>query len=315
MMSISTTCLGDNIDGTMQYLTELFLRGREEDPRTTRLGNPLPTVAKEVDTGHWQSLSGVPQTKTIELTNVHLTFGGDLKPLPATVEGLQGYFKPNLPWAEDHFQERVSGDPLNPGEQFRNWPWYRSGVEDHKARGQFSHTYMERFWPRYAPEGVWSQKARQMSMGGQAGIRYRYGDLNDVLDLLAREPYTRQAYLPVWFPEDTGAHHRGRVPCTLGYHFMMRERKLHIMYPMRSLDFVRYARDDFYMAARLGLWVLEQLWLASGCDGIWNNVTLGELNVVTSSLHIFENDLPMLKRKGMPIMRNWEEDYVRPNQP
>ena len=29
----------------------------------------------------------------------------------------------------------------------------------------------------------------------------------DVIDLLEREPFTRQAYLPIWFPEDTGAFH------------------------------------------------------------------------------------------------------------
>ena len=161
-----------------------------------------------VDTGHWQALSDVPQTKTIELRNA--CFSVVIDP---TQEAWAAHVEPNLPWAEDHFLERVGGEPLNPGEQYKNWPWYRGNVETHKPQGAFSHTYMERFWPRYAEIPRTHRRKGAMTKG----IRYRYGDLNDVLDLLAREPYTRQAYLPVWFPEDTGAHHGERVPCTLGW--------------------------------------------------------------------------------------------------
>lgn len=322
-MSIDAVCLSDNVDGTMQYLTELFLRGRAGDS-----GKP---VAVGIDTGHWQAVKDVPQTKTIELTNVHLMFGGRWKPMPShlsLIDGLESYFKPNLSWASDHFLERVSGEPLNPGEQFRNWPWYRSGVEDHKLSGRFSHTYMERFWPRHAND---PDDPANGGSGGvvnyweHTGIRYRYGDLNDLVKLLAREPYTRQAFLPVWFPEDTGAHHGERVPCTLGYHFMLRDDKLHIFYPIRSCDFVRYLRDDAYMAARLGLWLIDQLRARDNLEFergetpdvlTWDSsIKLGELNMFIPSLHIFEGDVPMLQRKGMPIMRGWEEEaHVGPNQ-
>ncbi len=37
------------------------------------------------------------------------------------------------------------------------------------------------------------------------GIRYRYADLHDVIDTLNKDPLTRQAYIPIWFPEDGSA--------------------------------------------------------------------------------------------------------------
>lgn len=239
----------------------------------------------KVDTGHWQALKDVPMTQTRELRGLLLKYD-----IPETIEELQKEVKPNLPWAEDHFMERVSGQPLNPGNQYKNWPWYRGNVETHKAEGEFSHTYMERYWPVFDTEGEHRQ-----------GVRYRYGDLEDVVNLLIREPTTRQAYLPVWFPEDTGATHQQRVPCSLGYHFLLREGRLHCFYSMRSCDFVRYLRDDLYLTSRLVQWVLEVVQLAdfdnpSSWD-TWKRATPGELSMTISSLHIFEGDVPKLERE------------------
>lgn len=306
-MSINLTCLGANIDSVMRGLTELFLRGRLPADEHLR----IKTTAKQVNTGHWQSLTDVPQTETIELQNVHVTFNPPSR--QSRINGVEAYFKPNLPWASDHFVERVSGKPLNPGYEYRNWPWYRNNVEEHKKPGQFSHTYMERFWPRWAAGG----RESDVGLEEREGVRYRYGDLNDLLDLLVREPYTRQAYLPIFFPEDTGAYHGERVPCTLGYHFMMRDDRLHIFYPIRSMDFMRYTRDDLYMTARLGIWIITQLQAreqkkfeeGESPDMLtWDKVKLGELNLFASSLHIFPGDLPALQRNRMPIMRGWEDD-------
>jgi hypothetical protein len=44
----------------------------------------------------------------------------------------------NLPWAEAHFQERVGGLPLNPGEQWMNWPFYKHGDDDKRFRQTIS---------------------------------------------------------------------------------------------------------------------------------------------------------------------------------
>jgi len=254
-----------------------------------------------VDTGHWQAIKDVPQTKTVELRNESLVM-----PIESTVRELQSYCNPNLPWAEDHFLERVGGEPLNPGEQYKNWPWYRGNVPTHQTYGdklahpserQFSHTYMERYWPKFAGPDIPHSEGYAMR-----GIRYDYGDLNDLVDLLVREPNTRQAYLPMWFPEDTGAAHDQRVPCSLGYHFLLRSGKLHINYYIRSCDLLRHFKDDVYLTARLCQWVLERcqdqtLVNSSPAGYLWGQAVPGELTMIMSSLHVFEGDLPKLRRE------------------
>ncbi len=180
----------------------------------------------------------------------------------------------NLPWAEDHFQERVSEEPLNPGNEWQNWAYAHSADRHRNENGQFSHTYMERYWPKMAN-----------TFEHHLGIRYQYGDLLDVVDLLEKQPLTRQAYLPVWFPEDTGVRHGGRVPCSLGYHFIMRNGFLHCTYYIRSCDFIRHFQDDVYLTIRLMIWMLSKL-----KTGPWADVQLGLFSMHIVSLHMFAND-------------------------
>src|SRR3974390_1705597 len=191
--------------------------------------------ADDVDTGHWQGKSGTPMSQTRELLNVRLAL-----PIAATPGAWAAWVAPNVPWGEDHFKERVRGKPLNPPPSHVYWPFNQRGNEDHMTDEVFSHSYPERLWPTEA--GAWASN-------GPIGIRYPAGDLSDLVQLLVREPHTRQAYVPLWFPEDlTAANELQRVPCTLGYHFILRNRRLNCFYPMRSLDWLRYFRDDAYMA-------------------------------------------------------------------
>ena len=120
------------------------------------------------------------------------------------------------------------------------------------------------------------------------GIRYEYGDFGDVIDLLQREPFTRQAFLPMWFPEDTGSVHGERVPCTIGYHFMRRGNYLHIVYYIRSCDYLRHFRDDIYMACRKLHWVLDTL--KERDPERWGEVTPGYYAMHITSLHCFNKE-------------------------
>lgn len=223
----------------------------------------LLSEADEVDVGEWQAIRGdIPQAKTIEVEDITL-----MMDIPSTLEELQDEVKPNLPWAEEHFGERVSGIPYNPPPSHVRWPFAQAGNSQHLSDQKFSHTYPERFWPKFAGGD-----------GFQAnfGIRYVYGDLEDLIQLLKRNPHTRQAYLPVWFPEDTGAINGQRVPCTLGYHFLVRNGGLKIVYYIRSCDFFRHFNDDVYMAARLAQHV-----------GVAIGVPATRLVMHISSMHIF----------------------------
>lgn len=254
------------------------------------VGSYLNELGKLVEVPTWQALDvkDKPQGSTFELCD--MSFYHDI---PATRLELEKEVKPNMPWAEEQFKERVGGEPLNPGITYLRWPWYKGNVEGHKPQGKFSHTYMERYWPKRA-EHLMSNGRRSAKIGDALG------DLNDVVSLLAREPTTRQAYLPVFFPFDTGAVHGERIPCSLGYLFLMREGKLNITYYIRSCDFYRHFRDDVYMTTRLCQWVLNELetkYKGGRPPMNWHDVTPGRLTMHIGSLHVFEGDLPKLRRE------------------
>ena len=295
----------------------------------------LQVYGVDINPGHWQGVptEGKPDLITHELMNWHCSI--PLQP-PGWKEHVHGEgllhvlrrdIQPNLPWADDHFEERVSRVPSNPGEQYKNWPWWRGQDETAMIgftpetfagylkegdrflahhRAIFTHTYQERFWPKYA-------STQHCSIRGGIrehiqGIRYAYGDLDDVVNLLLREPYTRQATFPIFFPEDTGAVHGGRVPCTLHYHFLLRQNKLHMWYAIRSCDYVRHLRDDLYLACRLQLWVLEQLVerelrshdpLPYNDKQVWADVDPGYLHFTAYSLHYNKGDEHLVSKELM----------------
>lgn len=251
------------------------------------LGVLLTHKSDRVDVGEWQAMdiSDKPLLVTHEVKHVTFT-----TPMPRWVEGMRRMIEPNLPWADVHFGERISGEPLNPPPSHEIWPFRQRGNEDHIQGGAFSHSYPERFWPKFGGFVDMVQDAQfEEHPMAHKGLRFMLGDLGDVVNLLKRNPMTRQAYLPVWFPEDTGAIENQRVPCTLGYHFLIRNGALDIDYHIRSCDFLRHFRDDVYMAMRLALWMKEQLTAGE--------LVLGSLVMHIGSLHVFEGDMPRMRRE------------------
>lgn len=255
-----------------------------------------------VQTKRWQGIEigGNEHMAQRELTHIHIDvpmYGEELE-LYAHDTGAE------LPWCDDHFAERVSGYPMNPGTEWRNWSQTklaRGNVEGFlDERGKFNHNYMERYWPKFAGQVAaptasaddWRRAFSDQHRGTgvpptpNMGILYPYGQLIDVVDLLADDPYTRQAYLPVWFPEDTGGGSK-RAPCTIGYHFLMRDDRLDINYHIRSCDLYKHFRNDVYLTVRLALWVLERL---RRRDAKWEAVRPGRFLMQIGSLHLFRPD-------------------------
>jgi thymidylate synthase len=192
------------------------------------------------------------------------------KPPQKRIE-LQELLLPDLPWAENHFAERVSGVAENPQPSELYWK-YGDGSNNKFREGEIhSHTYSERFWPNSAKPGV-------------KGIRYGYGDLNDVVNRLGLDPTTRQAVLPVYFPEDT-LNNSVRKPCSLFYHFLPYEDQLELYYAIRSCDLYRHFINDLYLAIRLQQWVIDRIYKTQ-------NVIFypGKLHMAIGSLHLFRAD-------------------------
>ena len=88
------------------------------------------------------------------------------------------------------------------------------------------------------------------------------------------------------------------MPCSLGYHFTLRGGLLHVTYFIRSCDFLRYFRDDVYMAMRLGQWALQlrENTLDEDEFDTWYGVT-GPPAHAHHQLHIFEGDMPKMRAR------------------
>lgn len=221
-----------------------------------------------IDSEYWQSINIDSRNPIVSVFDISNKL--EKKELTDLIQSLQ----PNLPWAEDHFKERVSGFPLNPGVQYKNWPFYQALNNDElfRSEGTFSHSYMERFWCK-----------------GFTGIRYKYGDLNDIILRLKNDKWTRQAFLSIWHPEDQ-SNNNVRIPCTIGYWFYYDGINLNMKFLIRSCDAIRHYNNDLYMSYRLLQYVSEKI-----------NIEPGSLSYWIGSFHCFKSDLYSLKK----IVKKW----------
>lgn len=256
-----------------------------------------------VHTGEWQAMKteGSPAHATYELEDVSL-YWERVPLIPGDIYNMIPYI--DGAWAAEHFEERVSGRPLNPAPSHVRWPYAVGGNSLHIDGGKFDHTYPERFWPKHAQGGSvrWNDPVSDVPVltdGGTAmqGIRFAYGDLGSVVDLLARAPLTRQAFLPVWFPEDTGAESGQRVPCTLGYHFMQRGGRLSVRYYLRSCDVYRHLSNDVFFTAALLNWVCNKVEEATQGREQIVRMRPGSLVMHVSSLHAFVGDKTKIEKR------------------
>lgn len=298
-----------------------YLSGRDTFKRIRQhTWNLFLSQSHVVPSAPWQGREAKPEFATRELMNY--TFTHSLR----EVEDLDVYrndIEPNLPWADDHFEERVCGYPINPGVEWANWPWGNSASRFLDENGIFNHNYMERYWPKHAgksagPTKTPSEFVRSYEQsrgdvdysldkqGAHRGIRNEYGDLHDLVQSLAKNPLSRQQWLPIFYPEDVGDVVGGRKPCSLGYQFWVRGGHLHVYYPLRSCDFFRHMQDDIYLTIRLMLWVLDECRrvydqdVGYGCraENGWNDIRPGTLTMHCTSLHVFANDFIAMEKEG-----------------
>lgn len=234
--------------------------------------------------GIWQGIDSYKDMNMLIIRDVNYTAN-----ILDSVSIMADLIRPDLEWCNLHFEERVSGEPLNPGESYKIWPYAKFTDETFLKPGlKFDHSYMERFWPKKA-------------MYPFEGIRFPYGDYSDVINQLSENQLTRQAYLPIFFPEDTGAVNSIRVPCTLGYLFEIFDNKLDVTYYIRSCDAYRHLRNDIYLAARLLIHTKEIL-LEHGIE----HIETGKLTMKIANLHVFENDIYPLRKKEIKLEQLWK---------
>jgi thymidylate synthase len=228
--------------------------------------NGNPATSKK-----WQAID--IDSELYEIINRYLQMD-----MPETIEELALETKADLPWSENHFQERISRNPANPGYEYLNWPYYKP--EDHnslfRSEGEtyFSHTYMERFWP-------------DKNLKGTGKMGYNFGDFDDLIERIKEDPGTRQAFYAIWHPQDS-ANDGVRLPCTIGYHFLIRNNKMYMTYLIRSCDIFRHFKNDIYMSIRLAQYVR---------DHVDPSIAMGEFSMWIGSLHCWnaEKDFRLKK--------------------
>ena len=247
------------------YLIPCLAPGVSQRFLADRMLNGVP-----IQRSSWQSQAA--PSPAYEIANLIAEFH-----VPDSLSQWSELCQADLPWAEEHFRERVSGKALNPPPSYINWPWHskEEATRFINEGGRFDHTYPERYWPK--PTGRWTGDCINPEDWNPAG------DLDDVAGLLRKDPWTRQAYLPVWFPEDTGAVEGQRVPCTLGYHFIRNGTALDCNYFIRSCDLTRHYKNDIYLTGRLLQWMVDQ----TGRQGF---PYPGKVTIFISNLHLFTAD-------------------------
>lgn len=222
----------------------------------------------------WQAIDSPDEL--FEVTDLFLRMA-----MPESITTLAEQTKADLPWSENHFQERVAGKPANPGFEYQNWPYYRPAQHNEKFRaegeGYFSHTYMERFWP-------------DKDLKGTGVMGYKNGDFNDLIERLVKDPGTRQAFFAIWHPHDQ-SNNGVRLPCTIGYHFTIRNGMLNITYLIRSCDAFRHFKNDIYMTVRLAQYVVNELNTKYGF-----NLIPGLMNMWIGSFHCFNSEKGLVRQ-------------------
>ncbi len=161
------------------------------------------------------------------------------------------YLGGNLRWAYAEAIERTVGGYRNPGEA---WKFRREIWSEFIRDGQFAYTYNER-------------------------IREQ---LPQVIRELRIRPNTRQAILTVYDRHQDVGNWGGkdRVPCSLNYQFYRRADALHMIYSMRSCDFLTHFCHDVWLASYL------QAQVASALE-----TEVGRLTHFTGSLHAYRKDM------------------------
>src|SRR5580765_1479613 len=87
--------------------------------------NPGRCIPKQVPVSTWHS-------KPTDVPSVEIPYVSYEVFVPSTQEELARYTRANLPWAEDHFKERISGYPYNPAPSEAWWPYAVKNNGAHK---------------------------------------------------------------------------------------------------------------------------------------------------------------------------------------
>ena len=208
-----------------------------------------------------QELKGEAQN-TKELIGVNFVIS---KPWLKKREMLDFLFKEDANKIEEYcqqeFLDRIDRRGLNPGNSYRIRLDLWQKLMSKKNGEKFDYTYSERI--------------------------NNYSQLDNAIDALRDDEYSRRAMIMIFAPEDTkeSSGFETRIPCSISYQFLIRNHKLHILYYIRSNDYFKHFAIDIWLAQALQSYVCEVL------KPQYPELREGSLNYYAGSLHAYHEDL------------------------
>ena len=159
-------------------------------------------------------------------------------------------------------------------EKFKAWIMYEidDRLYSRNANPGNAWKIREAFWKRFLRNGKFSYT---YSERWQEQLQYIVSELRD-------NPASRQIIMTMYDRHQDMMNWRGldRVPCSLTYQFLIRSGKLHVIYSMRSCDFVNFFQADVYCTIEL----LNHIALIL-------EIEVGSFTHFLGSLHAFKKDL------------------------
>ena len=176
--------------------------------------------------------------------------------------------------------EMAKPDEVDIKESWRNWKkdyasaefqWYLSGDQNIKKLGEIYGKV----------PAIWKRMANKL---GQVNSNYgyqweRYQQLDKVIEMLRRDPNTRQAAISIYDGKEMVRYHSD-TPCTYAIQFTVVNNKLNMCVTMRSNDLWYGFCNDQYCFARLQQIVSEE-----------TDYELGSYFHFAHNLHLYEKDL------------------------
>jgi thymidylate synthase len=174
-----------------------------------------------------------------------------------------------MQYIEQEFIDRISGVAMNPGNAWK----LRSGLwNEFMHDGKFAYTYSERMAYQVA-RIIRELRERPDTRQAIITIHSYLGATGPVLN-----EHGAVVFEPSEDMESMGG--ASRVPCSMYYQLMIRERKLDLVYTMRSCDFLNHFPVDIMLALRLQSWAALTL-----------GYEVGTFTYFTGSLHAYAKDM------------------------
>jgi thymidylate synthase len=124
------------------------------------------------------------------------------------------------------------------------------------------------------------------TIDGAYGKRFHANEqLDKIIMMLRKDPMTRRAVLSVYMgPVDLWGGGGLNTPCTLNFHFLVRDEKLNMKVMMRSNDVILGLTNDVFTFTMLHEYISSHV-----------EIPIGDYTHFASSLHLYESDLSKYK--------------------